>query len=90
MAAEGCGIMTANNSQQRQAVAKWWKVVCRTFNGISQIYNVDHHHTMISDASRKGLGVYMGSDWAAGSWNHQEAVTVESTCEHIVKSTHPG
>ena len=63
----------------------WWKVFCRTFNGVSQINNVDYHHAMISDASRKGFGVYMGSDWAAGSWDQQESLTVQSTCKHIVE-----
>ena len=63
---------------------QWWRVFCRTFNGVSQINNVDYHHPMISDASLKGFGVYMGHDWAAGSWEVVPEFEVQSECSHIV------
>ena len=50
-----------------KADLRWWRVFCKTFNGVSPINNMDYPDPMVSDASFKGFGVYMGSDWAAGS-----------------------
>ena len=62
---------------------KWWKVFCRTFNGVSPINNRDHHDPMVSDSSLKGFGVYLGQDWAAGSWELDPGFTINSNCEHV-------
>ena len=66
-----------------RADLKWWKVFCRSFNGVSQINNRDYHEPMVSDASLKGFGVYLGRDWAAGSWDLGSGIKVESGCEHV-------
>ena len=61
----------------------WWRLFCVSFNGVSQINNVDYCYPMVSDASFKGFGVYMGNDWVAGSWADIDRLSVASPCDHI-------
>ena len=61
----------------------WWRVFCVSFNGVSQINNVEYSQPMISDSSLKGFGVYLGEDWVAGTWSEVELLTLDSQCAHI-------
>ena len=60
----------------------WWRVFCVSFNGVSQINNVDYPHPMVSDASFKGFGVYMDSDWVAGTWSEEDSLVLSTKCNH--------
>ena len=38
-----------------------------------------YEHPMVSDASKKGFGVFLGQDWNTGSWSFQ----ILSNCGHV-------
>ena len=73
-------------SDEVRSDLNWWRVFCVSFNGISQINNVDYHQPMVSDSSLKGFGVYMGSDWVAGSWSEDTTLVLPTTCNHVGSS----
>ena len=64
----------------------WWRVFCVSFNGVSQINNVDYCFPMVSDASFKGFGVYLDDDWVAGNWSEHPMIELKSHCDHIGSS----
>ena len=61
----------------------WWRVFCVSFNGVSQINNINYPHAMVSDSSLKGFGVYLDSDWVAGTWSEQGELELDTPCDHI-------
>ena len=64
----------------------WWRVFCVSFNGVSQINNVEYQLPMVSDSSMKGFGVYLGEDWVAGTWSEDSLLVLDSPCNHIGSS----
>ena len=39
---------------------------------------------MVSDSSLRGFAVYLGSDWAAGTWEDRFSINIVSECNHVV------
>ena len=70
-------------SAEVKADVKWWLSFCEAFNGVAKINNVMFEHAMISDASMKGFGVYLGSDWLAGTWEETQLFDDHPLGDHI-------
>ena len=62
----------------------WWKKLSVIFNGSSKIVKISHEEAIVSDSSMKGFGVYMGSDWCAGTWHDCDTIVLDSPCNHVV------
>ena len=77
------GFKSIKIPEEVKADLRWWKVCSRHFNGVSQINNRDYHDPMVSDASLKGFGVYLGQDWVAGSWDKDPGFKVNTVCNHV-------
>ena len=67
-----------------KADLRWWHRLSFHFNGVCKIVKFAHEHAMVSDASFKGFGVYMGRDWCAGTWDENDFILLSSDCNHIV------
>ena len=67
-----------------KADLSWWKRLCTMFNGKSKLVKDSHDVPMVSDASFKGFGVYLGTDWCAGTWDDNDHILLSSDCNHIV------
>ena len=61
----------------------WWLKLCATFNGKRRIEYEEYPIPLLSDSSLKGVAVYKGKDWLAGTWE-DEIVLENSSCGHIV------
>ena len=66
-----------------RADLKWWLNLSVLFNGISKMVRSCYHHAMVSDSSLKGFGVYLGSDWCAGTWHIQDVVNLVTDCNYV-------
>lgn len=61
----------------------WWFEFSQLFNGKSAIANPMYSDTMISDSSMKGFGVYLGTDWMAGTWPNVPPLELDTPCDHV-------
>ena len=61
----------------------WWLNLCKYFNGSSKMVKEEFPHAMVSDSSLKGFGVYLGSDWCAGTWHDSDCIPLISPCNHV-------
>lgn len=61
----------------------WWSRFALCFNGKAAIANELYPTPMISDSSLKGFGVYLGNDWAIGSWYSADNIVDNPCCSHI-------
>lgn len=62
---------------------QWWFQFSRVFNGRGAIANPEYPHALVSDASLKGFGVYLQSDWLIGVWPHVEYKFDDTDCHHV-------
>ena len=62
----------------------WWRNLCTYFNGVSKIVKDCYYLSMVSDSSKKGFAVYLGQDWAAGTWHGGDSIQLFSSCNHVV------
>ena len=76
------GLKIVNIPSEVKSDLNWWRIFCASFNGVSQINNVDYCYPMVSDASLKGFGVYLDRDWVAGSWSEDDSFLWDSSCGH--------
>lgn len=60
----------------------WWYRFSRIFNGKAAISNPTFAHPLVSDASSKGFGVYLGGQWLAGVWPHIPPLNFPPPCKH--------
>ena len=67
-----------------QADLKWWDNLCIYFNGSSKIVKDQYYLPMVSDSSLRGFAVYLGHDWAVGTWEDKFYIPLTSDCHHIV------
>ena len=51
--------------------------------GWQTLFNKMFEHAMVSDASMKGFGVYLGTDWLAGTWDETSMFDRCSLDDHI-------
>ena len=67
-----------------RADLKWWNDLCLIFNGVCTFKRPSYYLPMISDSSFMGFGVYLGNDWALGTWSEDHQISMKSDCVHIV------
>ena len=70
-------------SAEIRADLKWWNSFCKTFNGVAKINNAMYEYAMVSDASMQGFGVYLGTDWLAGTWEEAQFLENRSLGDHL-------
>ena len=63
---------------------RWWQRLSMHFNGVCKIVKCPYEHALVSDASFKGFGVYLGHDWCAGTWDDDDCILLTSKCNHVV------
>ena len=61
---------------------KWWKCFATIFNGVSAMNNEVYHEDIYTDASKKGFGAHLGSDWLAGTWGTVADLQMGDTSGH--------
>ena len=61
----------------------WWIRIFPHFNGTVKMFNVEYELPMVSDSSLKGFGVYLGSDWVAGTWRDEDFIPLATNCSHV-------
>lgn len=61
----------------------WWGKFATWFNGKAAISNVMYPDEMISDSSMSGFGVYLSTDWLAGTWANVAELADSPSCNHI-------
>ena len=61
----------------------WWLRLFPFFNGTVKMWNPEFEYPMISDSSMRGFGVYLDSDWVAGTWLDTDHISLHSECNHI-------
>ena len=67
-----------------KAYLEWWLNLSKYFNGSSKIVKEISIDPIVSDSSLKGFGVYMGTDWCAGTWDDDDYILLSSNCSHVV------
>lgn len=82
-------IKRARVSVAAQDDIHWWYQFSKLFNGRSAIQNPYFQFPLVSDASMKGFGAYLNTDWIAGVWPHCEHFLTNNynSCVHV--ATHP-
>lgn len=63
---------------------QWWYQFVRIFNGKGAILLDWYEFPMYSDASLRGFGAVLQSDWFAGTWNESEITPSNDFCHHLV------
>ena len=61
----------------------WWLRIFPFFNGTVKMFSPEYELPMVSDSSLKGFGVYLGSDWVAGTWADSDHIPLRSCCGHV-------
>ena len=61
----------------------WWLRIFPYFNGTVKMFTIDFELPMVSDSSLKGFGVYLGTDWVAGTWSDENHIQIISDCSHV-------
>lgn len=61
----------------------WWCRFSKIFNGRGAISNPEFPYPMVSDASRRGFGVYLDTDWVMGTWPGFPCTYCDTDCLHI-------
>ena len=67
-----------------KADLKWWCRLIDNFNGSSKMIKDNYCYPMVSDSPLRRFAVYLGSDWAAGTWSDDHCVRLRSDCNHVV------
>ena len=62
---------------------RWWKRLCKFFNGSMRIVEQPFAFPMVSDSSLKGFAVYLNDDWVAGVWDDKDFINIVSSCCHV-------
>ena len=73
-------------SEETRQDLLWWIQFCAVFNCKALIRNSIHNKPMVSDASKRGFGAWMGSDYFYGCWEGYTVKGVSTDHEELSPS----